>query len=311
MSDALLLCVTWDMPKLVRKVLRSEVGDKTRANVPPELHIALQRSLELQRGNVMQVIMEQPGVSWATIDMCKLYGQPDERGFLSGNTTVLSKLRAESALTTTHLDLIRSEAARMLNYATYQDALHPVFKTISLNLDSLLFKFEETRPHDVFFWLVFQSNLEMARKVPVPNPAAATTTTHIPCAIPHLALCDPRAICPPALSPALPSAPAHAAMPSPHPHHSAVVFDRAPASHCYATCLPSPRHAPPPQVWPMCDMPVHIALLGSAIAKKLEGVLMDQASQQAGKEVTRDGMASVRAGCSVWGGRGINSDVTS
>ena len=50
------------------------------------------------------------------------------------------------------------------SYKLYQRALSPVFKTVSPELLMLLGGQVETQMHDVFLWLAFHGNLNMARE---------------------------------------------------------------------------------------------------------------------------------------------------
>eukprot|EP00966_Prymnesium_polylepis_P285245 6589131-Prymnesium_polylepis.1 len=156
---ALLLCVTWDMPELVHKVLGSTEQQPPEGGCLPEVSHALQRALELQRQRVVEVLLRLPGVSVETVSMCHLYMQPDADYVLSGSRA----LQAELA-TFANRDM-KLRLPKHVRYQHFQRATMKEFRSVSDILHALLFSHKKAQPHDVLFWLAYHGNLQMAQTI--------------------------------------------------------------------------------------------------------------------------------------------------
>ena len=188
LEKALNLCVVWDVRnlqgggsqgsieenmkqdtkdgKMVSRVLASSA--KARAVSPiegvgslPEVGRALQRALELQCMNVARVIWELPGVSFSTVNMCRLYLQPDTYNVLSSSKQLQMGLRLASNLELAS-GFTLSDGQRFI---LYRRALDQTFKGVIPILATFLRRSTQTRAHDVFFWLAFQGNGRIAKQL--------------------------------------------------------------------------------------------------------------------------------------------------
>ena len=153
---ALLLCVMWDTPELVHKVL-SKLNERPPAGMGclPQVHIALQQALELQRTRMVRALLKLPGLSFSKVDMCHLYTKCD-------NPLVVSS-RAFQFQLKIHNKLSLRGLSDGQHYRFYQYALDLIFKTIHPSLYCLLISYSSTQAHDIFFWLTLQGNMDMAK----------------------------------------------------------------------------------------------------------------------------------------------------
>ena len=166
LEKALNLCVVWDMPQMVSRVLTSSA--KARAVSPvdgvgslPEVGRALQRALELQQEHVAQVLWELPGVSFASVNMCRLYLQKSDHSVLASSKHLQMGLRLASNLELTN----RFSLTDQQRFVLYRRALDQTFGNVAPILRSFLRRSRQTRAHDVFFWLAFQGNGEIAKQL--------------------------------------------------------------------------------------------------------------------------------------------------
>ena len=191
LQRALILCVVWDAPELIQRVLTSSArAPRAGAGRLPEVTMALQRALELQKLRAMQELLKLPGIELGTINMCRLYTQSDDvvrrHQSLHNEMSLYGRLELSKKLTPRHA------------FELYRRALTPIFKSILPGMQTLLLRSRCTQAHDIFLWLVFHGNIELAR-----------------------------------------------------------------------------------HIWPLCALPIHVALLGVAVSKRVAGLMTAQAAQLA------------------------------
>ena len=156
LAKTLVLTVVWNRHELARKILAG-LGGKREAGMLPAVSVTLQRGLELQRENIVQQILELPGISVAHINVGKLYLQPDESRFLSGNATLQNRIRICS------YDLSNPLTPQALLYPMYQKAVSRFFYNLSPILLHILRASDHALPRDIFIWLTCHGNEALAR----------------------------------------------------------------------------------------------------------------------------------------------------
>eukprot|EP00966_Prymnesium_polylepis_P066758 1549859-Prymnesium_polylepis.1 len=112
----------------------------------------------MQHPRVAKVIWELPGVSFAAVNMCKLYLLPDAGGMLANNKQLQTGLRLASNLN------LSGRLSHTQRFRLYRQSLDSTFRSVVPDLASLLRRSTETKAHDVFFWLAFHSNETFARQ---------------------------------------------------------------------------------------------------------------------------------------------------
>lgn len=156
LAKTLVLTVIWNRHELARKILAG-LGGKHEAGMLPAVSVTLQRALELQRENIVNQILELPGISVAQINVGKLYLQPDESRFLSSNAALQNRIRICS------YDLSNPLTPQALLYPMYQKAVSRFFYNLSPILLHILRASDHTLPRDIFIWLTCHGNEALAR----------------------------------------------------------------------------------------------------------------------------------------------------
>ena len=114
MQRALLLTVKWNQPTFARRILLDlpPTHDHTRP-----MRKMLQHALELQRVEIVKLLLERPGTTIASVNLCSLYLLEDPYNFLRSDLPLQARL---------HLRL--SEIARDGSSASYfgQARIQPV-----------------------------------------------------------------------------------------------------------------------------------------------------------------------------------------
>ena len=135
---------------------------------------------------MVEVLLQLPGVNFHQINMCRLYMAPFCDQVNAHNRPLQQALRQYD----------RRNDGRSPDpadaHAMFQKALAEPFGETSKVLRGLLFEYSHTRANDIFVWLLFHNNIEMARLVwPVrPRPPSAAVRcawlTMPACPVPHL-----------------------------------------------------------------------------------------------------------------------------
>ena len=160
-----LLCVDWDMPKLVGKVLETVLEGPLVSSdgCSLELRAAIQHALKTHKPHVLSTLLTLPGVSMSELSICQLYLQPDPTRFLSSNKELQSTLQRYSRWTKSRASAAAPIGTEYRKF--YVPALAPVLRRAMGVLPKLLRENDATQAHDIFFWLIFQCKLDAASVV--------------------------------------------------------------------------------------------------------------------------------------------------
>ncbi|KAL1511236.1 hypothetical protein AB1Y20_006047 [Prymnesium parvum] len=163
LAKALNLCVAWDMPQMVGRVLASSYRVRNVSPVQgvgslPEVGQALQRALELQHSGVAQLLWDLPGTSFKAVNMCKLYLKTAPHRSLESKQLQFN-LRIAANLE------IKQKLSYTARHKVFVESLQSTFHAVNNVLAYSLHMFPETRAHDIFLWLMFQGNCSFAKKV--------------------------------------------------------------------------------------------------------------------------------------------------
>ena len=156
LARTLELTVVWNRPELAKKIIQGIQAEEPAAK--SEVCQALQRAIELQREDVVRLILDLPGLTMEKMNMGQLYIKPDPYKFLSAHRQLQARLRM--------LVYEMSDTRKASRpHALYQKAVSRFFYGITPILRQELLADDYTRPNDVFYWLTCQGNETMARDV--------------------------------------------------------------------------------------------------------------------------------------------------
>lgn len=160
MQRALLLAVKWNQPSFARRMLGELPGTEDYAR---PLRKMLQQALEMQRLEIVSLLLERPGCSLSSINLCQLYLQEDPYNFLRSDLGLQQRLKAR---------LADGTIARKHSYQLYKEVVGPFLRTVSPLLYIAMSEQTKASHLDLFFWSVFMGNMPLARElwVHVDNP---------------------------------------------------------------------------------------------------------------------------------------------
>eukprot|EP00966_Prymnesium_polylepis_P158627 3666526-Prymnesium_polylepis.2 len=181
-DTALKLCVRWNSPELVRKVMaastelvgaspedeKREQACGTSAGAKPttttrfvaDVTRAMQHALEQQQQHVFTTLLELSGITIdKSVSMLKLYLQQGKTTILTKNKRLQRELRKHSRLD------FKNAVDATQSFELYQKLLTPAFHQVDKILSRILSEAVTARAHDVFFWLCFQGNTQMAKRI--------------------------------------------------------------------------------------------------------------------------------------------------
>ena len=157
-----MLCVTWDAPQLVPKVMRFAPNKQSGLKIglkQSAMNKALQKALEMQRQRVFAALLEISGENLSqSVFMSRLYFVQDKSKLLQRDRSLQVALRQLSRIRADTLSV-------MTSYEQYRTALLHTFRSIFDILYQVLDEASSPHARDIFFWLLFQCNTEMARRV--------------------------------------------------------------------------------------------------------------------------------------------------
>ena len=153
MQRALLLAVKWNQPEFCKQMLIELPDDKDYSR---PLRKMLQQALELQRVEIVKLLLERPGCSLDGINLCQLYLQEDTYNFLRSDQTLQARLAR---------GLADGSIANRHSYKLFKELVGPFLRQVSQLIHAAVSASSQVSHFDVFVWAVLIGNVPLAREL--------------------------------------------------------------------------------------------------------------------------------------------------
>mmetsp|Transcript_302 Transcript_302/g.686 ORF Transcript_302/g.686 Transcript_302/m.686 type:complete len:1370 (-) Transcript_302:267-4376(-) len=159
MQRALLLTVKWDRPDFARKIMSSLPQSQDHDT---SLNKMLQSALELQRVDIVKLLIERPGQDVSGVNLSHLYMLEDKFNFLRKDQALQRRMQ-RSIHEIFHTKGTDDERA---SYKVFSKLVGPFLRS---NFASFMYGVVESNNrashHDIFFWSVIMGNSSLAREL--------------------------------------------------------------------------------------------------------------------------------------------------
>ena len=154
MKRALLLTVKWDQPEFASRMLAElpQTDDYLRP-----MRTMLQHALELQRVEIVRILLEHPGTQLEHVNLAALYLHvEDPFNYLRSSESLQRQLRKHLA------DIARAGPD---SFRLYKKVVGPFLREVSPHLLSVVRSSKSADHVDLFWWATFMGDLPLARQL--------------------------------------------------------------------------------------------------------------------------------------------------
>ena len=155
MLRALLLAVKWNQVDFARRML---LELPTFEDYSRPLDKMLQHALELQRVEIVDLLLDRPGCSVQSLSLCQLYLQEDPYSFLRSDAALQGRLQRRLSDGT----IARSVTPKDM-HSVYRDVVGPFLCEVCPLLSSFIESSSEGAHADLFFWSVLMGQPRLAK----------------------------------------------------------------------------------------------------------------------------------------------------
>ena len=157
MQRALLLAVKWNQVEFARRML---VELPTFEDYSRPLNKMLQHALELQRVEIVSLLLDRPGCSVGSLSLCQLYLQEDPYNFLRSDAALQTRLQRRLSDGT----IARSVTPKDMQ-AVYKEIVGPFLRDVCPLLSTAIDNSSAGSHADLFFWAVLMGQPRLAREL--------------------------------------------------------------------------------------------------------------------------------------------------